>query len=149
VSSSSGEPSEEEIRAALEEEMKRVHVQDVVLQSVVSLVNLGARRAGLAPGTEGEKDLEQTRLAIDAVRAVLPLLEERAPEQVSAIRDAISQLQMAYVRAGGTPPAGSEGGEPGSGPSGSEPHPDRQPEQRQDPGAGRAQSSGRLWVPGQ
>jgi hypothetical protein len=135
VSSQPGEPSEEEMRAALEEEMKRVHVQDVLLQSVVSLVNLGARRAGLAPGTEGEKDLEQTRLAIDAVRAVLPLLEERAPEQISAIRDAVSQLQMAYVRAGGTPPAES----------GEEPPPEPPAPEPEAP----PRSSGRLWVPGQ
>jgi hypothetical protein len=144
VSSQPGEPSEEEIRAALDEEMKRVHVQDVLLQSVVSLVNLGARRAGLAPGTEGERDIEQTRLAIDAVRAVLPLLEPGAPEQVSAIRDAVSQLQMAYVRAGGTPPAGGEGEPAPQGPPPSDPEPPPQ-----DPGPGPARSSGRLWVPGQ
>ena len=71
------EPTEEEIRAALEEEMRRVTVDQVLLQSVVSLINLAGRRLGLAPGAEGEKDLDQVRTAIDAVRALLPLLEAK------------------------------------------------------------------------
>ena len=37
------EPTEEELRAALEEQMKRITVHDVLLQTVVTLVNL--RRA--------------------------------------------------------------------------------------------------------
>ncbi len=41
-------PLSEEQLAALEAEMDRIHVDDVVLQTVVSLINLAARRAGLA-----------------------------------------------------------------------------------------------------
>ncbi len=131
------EPTEEELRAALEEEMKRVRVEDVLLQGVVSALNLGFRRAGVAPGTEGERDLEQVRLAVDAVRAQLPVLQRAAPEQVGPIRDALSQLQMAFVQAGGAPPAEAA---PAEGP------PSGEPEKPAGPGG--AQSSGRLWVPG-
>ena len=107
-----GQPTEEEIRAALEAEMARVHVGDLVLQSVVSLVNLAARRTGTAPGLEGERDLEQVQIAIEAVRALLPSVEAVAPEQAPAVRDALSQLQLAYVGAGGTeaPEADDSGG---------------------------------------
>jgi hypothetical protein len=136
------EPTEEELRAAFEEEMKRVRVQDLLLQGAVSTINLGFRRSGVAPGTEGERDLEQVRLAIEAVRAHMPLLEQSAPEQLRAIRDALSQLQMAYVRAGGTPPSG-QGEEPKQ--AGEQPPPAAE---RGEAGAGTAQSSGRLWVPG-
>lgn len=109
LGSPEGQPSEEEIRAALEAEMARVHVGDLVLQSVVSLVNLAARRTGTAPGLEPERDLEQVQIAIDAVRALLPSVEAVAPEQAPAVRDALSQLQLAYVTAGGTEsPEGSE-----------------------------------------
>lgn len=142
-----GEPSEEEMRAAIEEEMRRMRVEDIVLQSIVSLVNMGARRAGLAPGTEGERDLEQTRIAIDGARALLPVVEPLAPDQAGAIRDAISQLQMAYVQAGGggAAPAAPEAGEPeGAAPPPPPPAPPASPE-----GAGDAQRSGRLWIPGQ
>jgi len=137
------QPTEEEIRAALEEEMRRVTVDQVLLQSIVSLINLAGRRLGLAPGAEEEKDLDQVRLAVDAVRALLPLLEEKvSPQDASSIRNALSQLQMAYARE--VEAAEQGGGEP----SGDEPpKPDEQPPEGEGPGP--AQSSGRLWVPGQ
>ncbi len=127
------QPTEEELRAALEEEMRRITVEDVLLQSAVSLVNLGGRKAGLAPGTEGERDLVQVQAAIDGVSALLPVLEARGREEVKPIRDALSQLQMAYARLAG------EGGDAAP-PAQGESSPDA-------PGPPR--SSGRLWVPGQ
>jgi Domain of unknown function (DUF1844) len=130
------EPTEEELRAALEDEMRRVTVDQILLQSVVSLINIAGRKLGLAPGAEGEKDLEQVRTAIDAVRALLPVLESKLEEQDgSSIRNALSQLQMAYAQeAGGEPPP-----PPGEAPpkQGGEP-----------PQQGGGRSSG-LWVPGQ
>lgn len=136
----SREPSEEEVRAALEAEMKRIKVDDVVLQTVVSLINLGGRRAGLAPGTEEERDLDQVHTAIEAVRALMPLLE-RDPEvakELGPIRDAVSQLQMAYAQLSG-------GGEPGKP---AKPGEEPKPGEEAKPDAGPAQSSGRLWTPG-
>jgi hypothetical protein len=99
------EPSEEELRAALEEQMRRITVDDVLLQTVVTLVNLAGRRLGLAGEDEG-RDLDQAKLAIDAVRALLPLLPD---DQTAPVRDALSQIQLAYAReaqaAGGEGPA--------------------------------------------
>ena len=46
------QPSEEELRAALEEQMKKITVEDVLLQTVVTLVNLAGRRLGLAAAPE-------------------------------------------------------------------------------------------------
>jgi hypothetical protein len=128
-------PTEEELRAAYEAELKRVRVDDVLVQTVVSLVNLAGRKAGLAPGTEDERDLDQVHQAIEAVRALLPLVEESLGPDAARVRDALSQLQMAYAQArasGEEQPAEAAGQEP--------PTPE---------GPGRAQSSGRLWVPGQ
>src|SRR5688572_26393698 len=93
--------SEEELRARLEEELKRITVRDVLLQTVVSLVNLAGQRLGLVEGSQEMRDLNQVRTAIEAVRVLLPLLEEENPEQVGPIRDALSQLQMAYAREAG------------------------------------------------
>ena len=92
------EPSEEELRAALEEQMRRITVQDVLIQTVVTLINLGGRRLGLAgpPEQAGEKDVEQARLAIEGARSLLPLLPQEA--DLGPVRDALSQLQMAYVQ---------------------------------------------------
>jgi hypothetical protein len=141
------EMSEEELRAHLEEELRRITVRDVLLQTVVSLVNLGGQRLGLAPGTEELRDLDQARLAIEAVRALLPLVEEQDAEQVRPIRDALSQLQLAYAQlAGGEPegggPGGPRGGEPGPGaPGGGRPAP------ASPGGQQRGGSAGGLWVP--
>lgn len=138
----SGQPTEEEMRAALEEELKRVRVEQVVTEATVSILNVAVLRAGLVPGSEGERDLGQTRLGIEAVRALLPLVEQvLGAEQARPIRDALSQLQMAYAQAvqAGSP---DEAGQPASG----EPQSgERAPAE----GTGPAQRSGRLWVPGQ
>ena len=93
--------SEEELRAAYEAEIKQIRVEHVLIEQVVSLVNLGMRRTGLAPGTEDEQDIEQVRLAIEAVRALLPLIEQTAAAQAGQIREALTQLQLAFVKLGG------------------------------------------------
>ena len=129
------QPSEEEIRA-LEAEMEKLTVDDVLLQTVVTLLNLGARKAGLVEGAQA--DLPQVKQAIDGARALLPLVEPRHGEQLAPVRDALSRLQMVYVQqSGGEAPA----------------PPQEQPAAPQEPpkpeGPGPAQSSGRLWVPGQ
>lgn len=134
------QPTEEEMRAALEEELKRVRVEQVVTEATISILNVAVLRAGLVPGSEGERDLAQTRLGIEAVRALLPLVEQvLGPQQTRPIRDALSQLQMAYVRAAG------EGEAPE--PPAAEPAAAAEPARPE--GAGPAQRSGRLWVPGQ
>src|SRR3954469_17489100 len=108
---SSREFSEEEL-AAIEAEMEKLTVDDVLIQTLVTLINLGARKAGLAT-PQGEeapnRDLEQTRQAIDGARALFALLEARHGAQLAQVKDALSQLQMAYVQlSGATPPAAAE-----------------------------------------
>lgn len=116
-------PSEAEIQAALEEQMRRISVEDVLLQTAATLINLGARRLGLGPeeSRAQEKDLGQARLAIEAARALSPLL---ADDQAAALREPLSQLQIAYAReAKGAEPAGAEAvraGAPGASAQGAE-----------------------------
>jgi hypothetical protein len=83
----SSEPTEEQIREAL----KQVRVEDVLLQTIVTLVNLAGRRLAV----EEEKDAEQAKLAIESVRALLPFCPE---EEAKPIKDALAQLQMSYVK---------------------------------------------------
>jgi hypothetical protein len=149
MSTSEPQPTEEELRAAYEAELKRIRVEHVLLDQVVSLVNLGMRRTGLAPGTEDERDPGQVRLAIEAIRVLLPLLEASTPQQVGPIREALSQLQLAYVRVGGTAPGPGDAPMPGDTPAGPGPGPEPEPEPLKPGEPGPAQSSGRLWVPGQ
>jgi hypothetical protein len=122
--------TEEEIRQ-LEAELDRITVDDVILQTIVSLINLAGRRAGLAaPGST--PDWEQTRQAIDGVRALLPLVEARHGDKLGPIKEALSQLQVVYARGTG---GGQDPAEPGA------PEPSRGGPER--PGGGK------LWVPGQ
>jgi hypothetical protein len=166
LSSEPNQPSEEELRAAYEAEIKQLRVEHVLLDNVAALANLGMRRTGLAPGTESERDPGQVRLAIESIRALMPVLEQAAPSQIGAIRDALSQLQIAFVRIGGSGESGAPGpGAGGEAPPQQEPAARPQAEPAAAPGPapaappepepvkpgepGPAQRSGRLWVPRQ
>jgi len=171
MSSQTKQPSEDDRseigqRAAYEAELSRITSADMILQSAVSLLNLGGRRLGLAPGSEGERDLEQARDAVDGVRALLEILERSTPAQeLRPLRDALSQLQMAYARAAqdGGADASAAARRPGTGQGAQSPAAARTesapgpapaaerpgtPPAEGKPGAGPAESSGRLWVPG-
>lgn len=134
-------PTEEEMRAAYEAQMKQIRVEDLVVETIVSLLNLGGRRAGLVPGTEDERDPVQVQLAVDGAKALLPLVEAPLGESAAQLRDAIAQLQLAYVQLTGGPGGGAAGEPAAPGEAGETPP-------AGEGGAGPAQSSGRLWVPG-
>jgi hypothetical protein len=163
-----GQPSEEELRAAYEAELSRITSADMMLQAAVSLLNIASFRlapkapqagaAGQAPPSIAADDLEQVRDAIDGVRALLEILERRIPNELRPLRDALSQLQMAYAReaqagggeaqsAGPQPPA-SEPQAPAGGPEAGQQGQAEGPDEQGKSGPGPAESSGRLWVPG-
>jgi len=124
------QPNEEEMRQRIEAQLRKVRVQDLLLESVVSMLNLAARRIA----KEDERDLEQGRIGIEAVRAVVGLLD---PEPAAQVRSALSEVQMLYAKqAGGGEEPGSDGGsEPETG--GEEPP----------PGGGQQRGPSRLWTP--
>ncbi len=181
------QPHEQELRAAYEAELNRITSSEMILQMAVSLINIGGRRLGLtAPSgspadsspAAPERDLEQVRDAIDATRALLPILERSMPRELGPLRDAIAQLQMAYAReaqsgagAGSTaaPPPAAEQAKPAAEqakpaaeqakpaaeqakPAAEQAKPAAEQAKPIDgerqPGPGPAQASGRLWVPG-
>ena len=158
----SGQPSEEELRAAYEAEISRITSTDMILQSVVSLLNVGGHRLGLSPqgGTAAEesvRDLEQVRDAIDGVRALMPILERRFAQggEIAPLRDALSQLQMAYAReaqrgVAEQTPDGESATEATPSQAGADAPPSgaeaQQSGHARPPGP--AEASGRLWVPG-
>src|SRR5262249_9013662 len=104
--SSEQQPSEEELRAQLEEEIRNVRVEDVVLQSAVSILNLSARRIA----KDDERDLDQAKVGIDAARALVDLV---GPEAQPQLRQAVSELQLLYAKHAGDGPADDGGGEGG------------------------------------
>src|SRR5881396_2416217 len=99
-----GQPNDEELRAQIEEQLRKVRVQDLLLESVVSVLNLSARRIA----KEDERDLEQARVGIEAVRAVIGLLDS---EPAAQVRSALAEVQMLYAKeAGAAGEPGPEGG---------------------------------------
>ena len=140
------QPTEDEIRAAYQEQLRQVHVDDVLVQTVLSLLNMGALRAGLTEGGEADRDPAQLRSAIEGIRALMPIVEPALGQDAAPIKEALSQLQMAYARQPEVQAeGGGDGGGQGPGPDGAAP----EPEQPKPGETGPAQSSGRLWVPGQ
>jgi hypothetical protein len=77
--------------AATEELIRQLKVSDVLLGTLASLVQIGYAKLG-----EGET--EQTRLAIEALRAVLPVLDGAVPDDsIRDLRQATANLQLAYA----------------------------------------------------
>ena len=111
---------EAELRRRIEEGLRDVRMQDVLLESVVTFINLTARRIG----KEDERDLEQARIGIEAVRSLLELLE---PEPQTQVRNALAELQMLYAQFAGEGAGEVHADEPPS-----------EPERPQGPG---------LWTP--
>jgi hypothetical protein len=162
-SSGAGQPTEQELREAYEAELSRITSAEMALQAAVSLLNIGGYRLGLAagPGESAgpERDLEQVRDAIDAVRGLMPVLERSMPAELAPLRDALARLQMTYAREAGAaaqepaPPGPGErpdqpaaGPRPGAAPGAAAGEPSDA--ERNEPPKGPAEASGRLWVPG-
>ena len=104
-SAGSGLPTEEELRDALD----RVGVEDVLLNALSATASLGFRR--ISPEA---RDLPQARLAIEALRALEPVLKEGGVDEalVRDLEQARTNLQLAYAKAvaedaAGEDPAGS------------------------------------------
>jgi hypothetical protein len=85
-------PTEEELREALD----GVAVADVLLQALSATASLGFRRVSVEA-----RDLAQARLAIEALRALEPVLRESGVDD-AVVRDlerARANLQLAYAAA--------------------------------------------------
>ncbi len=129
--------SEEEFKQQLQEQLRRISVKDVVLQTSVTLVNLGFHRLGLSEETKGDRDLDQTKLAIEAITSLMGLVETTAAEQAQPLKDALSQLQLNYVRLTDESKKQDKGEETGDGDDKSQPS---EPKKTDD-------KTGKLWTP--
>ena len=89
------EPSQEELMEQLEAEFKKLKVSDVLVQTVFTISSLGYRSLG-----EEARDLDQAKLAIDALVALVPLLKGAVPEAVSRdLEQMVANMKLAYAKA--------------------------------------------------
>jgi hypothetical protein len=90
-----GAPSEAELLEQLETELKKLKVADVLVQTVFTVSSLGYRRL-----SEEDRDLDQARLAIEALRALVPLLDDAVSEEISRdLEQMVANMQLAYAKA--------------------------------------------------
>ena len=86
---------EQKLVEALQSELAKLEVSDLLLQTLYTVSSLGYHRLS------GEaKDLEQSRLAIESLKALVPLLEGSVPEEV--LRDfqqVLANMQLSYASA--------------------------------------------------
>ena len=89
------ESADEKLIQQLEEELKKVKVSDLLIQTLYTVSSLGYGRLSAE-----NRDLEQAKLAIDAMRALIPVLADSVPEEV--VRDfnqVTANMQLAYANA--------------------------------------------------
>ena len=108
-----GELSPEEMRARmaeLQEQLARTPAYLVVANHAFGLFELAALHLSLEP-----PQLDQARLAIDAMAAVVEGLGDRLGEHAAELSDGLAQLRMAYVQIHGAHGAGGGDGGVGAG----------------------------------
>ena len=84
-------PSDQELL----EELKRLKVSDILVQTLYTVSSLAYHK--LSPE---QRDLEQARLAIEALKAILPVLQGTVPDEVTRdFGQVVANLQLAYADA--------------------------------------------------
>jgi hypothetical protein len=91
---------QEQLAEEFAEALRKLRVEDVLIQTLVTVSSIGYRRLGLTEDTEEDRDLEQSRLAIETMNAITPVLERFVPEElVRDFRSSVANLQLAYAKA--------------------------------------------------
>jgi hypothetical protein len=110
-----GREAEEQLVRELAEELGRLRVEDLLVQTLVTVSSIGYRRLGLTEDTREDRDLAQARLAIETMRALTPVLDTIVPaELVRDLSQSVANLQLAYASAA-SEEAASGGQSPGNG----------------------------------
>ena len=89
------ERNDEELLRQAEEELKKLKVSDLLVQMLYTVSSLGYRKLSAE-----DRDLDQAKLAIESLRAVLPVLEGSISDDVMRdFRQVTANLQLAYADA--------------------------------------------------
>ena len=93
---------EEQLARELAEELSRMRIEDVLIQTLITISSIGYRRLGLTDETKDDRDLQQAKLAIDTMVALTPVLESVVPDElVRDFNQSVASLQLAYAQAAG------------------------------------------------
>jgi len=89
------EPTDQELAEQFREELKRIKVADLLVQTLYTVSSLGYHKLGA-----DTRDLPEARLAIETLRALLTVVRGEAPAEV--VRDfeqVVANMQLAYADA--------------------------------------------------
>ena len=94
------EISEEELRRRLEEAMEKITVTDVVVDMMISLSSLAYQRMGIPHEVnEKHRDLDQSRMAIDCLAALVNTVEGRVPAEIlDPLKGNVDNLKMNFAK---------------------------------------------------
>jgi len=86
---------EQKLVEELQAELAKLKVSDLLVQTLYTVSSLGYHRLS------GEaKDLGQAKLAVEALKALVPVLEGEVPEEaLRDFRQVLANLQLAYASA--------------------------------------------------
>jgi hypothetical protein len=88
-------PSDEEVLRKVEEQLRDLKVSDLLVQTVYTISSLGWHKL-----SSSDRDLEQAKLSIEALRALLPVLAQSMPAEVKRdLEQMVANMQLAYASA--------------------------------------------------
>jgi len=91
---------QEQIARELAEELRRLRIEDVLIQALITISSIGYRRLGLTEDTREDRDLGQAKLAIETMAALTPVLHDVVPEElIREFNESVAGLQLAYAKA--------------------------------------------------
>ena len=95
-----GDAEQERLARELAEELRKLRVEDVLVNTLMHVSSIGYRRLGASEDTRDDRDLEQAQLAIETMRAITPVLERFVPaELLRDFNSSVANLQLAYAKA--------------------------------------------------
>ena len=137
------EPNEAEMAEfarQMQEQLRGLTAAELLSQTGITLVNVAAARLGMVDGVPDDEPGE-ARAAIDALGALLPVLERHAPGPLlDELRAGLAQLRLAFVELSGGTAAGEPGAGVGEGPAA--------PSAAQAPPPRPDEPRPRIWTPG-
>jgi hypothetical protein len=100
---------EERLARELAAQLEQLRVEDVLVQTLVTVSSIGYGCLGLTEETKDARDLQQTQRAIAVMQALTPVLGTIVPpEAVRDFESSVANLQLAYATAAGRQAAESK-----------------------------------------
>lgn len=94
------DPQRERLSRELAEDLRRLRVEEIVGQMIQTLESIAYRRLGLTADALPDRDLDQVRVAIETMDALVPVIERSGPAELAQhLRTSGSHLKLSYAEA--------------------------------------------------